>query len=316
MNALYESIIDLCNSEAGRFLLGIDDAPVVALYKNSIHQHLGGNQYKATFQVGNYYLDKLAPILTKIDIAGTYKRIEDEYDAFLHYAGYYTKPQRYPQIYLTTYQENPTAGAGRCYTNLSGAWATVRALTASNNTDGAFTAGAIKSGTDHRIFRSFAPFDTSTLTAAAEISAATLDVHRNDSHTTFYNVDSTSIHVVTTTQASVSALITDDYDTASFTSKGSLAMASTSNSAYNSITISDTSIISKTSYTKLGALNSRDQSNTAPTGENTIGSSTDPRLTITYIASSIKKALGVEYASIKKINGVAIASVKKYNSVA
>lgn len=185
---------------------------------------------------------------------------------------------------------NPNTGEGRCPNDGTGSdsFATVRgAGTCSTATDGTLILLTSTSGSTYRIHRVFLPFDTSSIPDTATITSATLDVYRDDGVTGFNNTDTTSIHVVTQTQASNTSLATSDYGNVSFTSKGSANFSSTSNGAYITITISDLTIISTTGHTKLALLTGRDQGNSAPTGANTIGfqnrsAGNPPKLTVGY----------------------------------
>ena len=140
-------------------------------------------------------------------------------------------------------------------------------------------------------YRGFEPFDTSTLPDDATVTAVTLELYRDDASEDggngFDNGDTTSAVVVASTQADPTAYANTDYNEAAFTSKGSTAFASTTNGAYFTITITDTSIISLSGYTKLAVITELDRANTQPTGENRLtwqsrAQANPPKLTVTY----------------------------------
>lgn len=186
---------------------------------------------------------------------------------------------------------NPSAGEGRTPNDGTGSdsFATVRGATiASTAVDDILILLTSTSGSTFRIHRVFLPFDTSSIGAGSTVLSATLSLYRSDAVTAFNNTDTTSIEIVTQTQASNTSLVTDDYDQVSFTSKGSINLASTSNLAYfTPVSITDLTVISTTSYTKLAILLGRDQANSQPTGVNSIGfqsrgDANPPVLTVTF----------------------------------
>lgn len=134
--------------------------------------------------------------------------------------------------------------------------------------------------------RTFLSFDTSSLSDDATVSAVTLRLYRNDSLDGFFNADTVTLHVVPSSMSDPTSLAAGDFDNLSFTSKGSLAHASTSNNAYNDITV-NVDQISLTGYTKLALIDSNTLNNVAPTGRNTIifedsAASNPPVLQVTY----------------------------------
>lgn len=181
-------------------------------------------------------------------------------------------------------------------------------------------------GTNYGIKRGFFLFDTSALTSAASISAAVISLAAQGA--AGINEDTSTIHVVSSTPASNTTLVVEDFDQVGSTSFGSLAMASwvATDTTYNAFALDANGIanISKTGVSKFATRNSRDFDNSAPTGVNDItcyfsgqaGTTTDPKLVITYTVSAIKTFNGVATASVKTVNGVAIASVKTWNGIA
>jgi hypothetical protein len=156
--------------------------------------------------------------------------------------------------------------------------------------DGAYTAQIVirtqrASASDWPIDRAYFPIDTSSL-AGKTIVSAYLKLYRDDSIATMANADTTALHIIVTTEANTSSLATSDFSLVTFTSKGSLNLSSTSNNAYNNITITDLSIINQSGYTKLGVINSLDLNNSAPTADNLFaaqarGGANPPTLVVT-----------------------------------
>ena len=149
----------------------------------------------------------------------------------------------------------------------------------------------------NNITRSFFLFDTSALTASATISAATLSlIGSSSSNSLSATAAQTAIHIVASTPASNTALVTEDYDQTGATSFGSFAFADFSTSAYNDITLDANGIanISKTAVSKFGAKAGADVNNSEPTWgstqdirisgkfADTAVTTSEPKLTVTY----------------------------------
>jgi hypothetical protein len=145
------------------------------------------------------------------------------------------------------------------------------------------------------IYRSFFLFDTSGLGAAATISAATFSVYvtaksNDDNDGTDY------IRLVTTTPASNTTLVTQDFDQISFTAQTATSpdITSISTAAYQDYTLNATGIgnVSKTGITKFGLREGHDiagsglcQNCNSGVGVNTAdqtGTTNDPKLVVTY----------------------------------
>lgn len=138
--------------------------------------------------------------------------------------------------------------------------------------------------------RHFILFDTSSLTADATISAATLTLAVSAKSDVF----SQNIDIITTTPASTTAIVEADYDQVGTTLQAtsiSIADISVGNNVFT-LNANGLASISKTSITKFGARLSCDTSNTAPTWASdtsasiTISSAT---LTVTYTLPFIPK---------------------------
>lgn len=183
------------------------------------------------------------------------------------------------------------------------------------------------------LLRSIYCFDTSALTAAATISAATMSLYGTNKSDTFTTPAAPDINIYSSAPAATNALVAGDFDSLGTTafSDTAVSYASWSTSAYNDFTFNASGIggISKTGITKTGARNANhDVANSSPTFANNksaeldgyfsnqTGTSSDPKLVVTYTSSSIKSFNGLAAASVKSVNGLAIASVKSKNGLA
>lgn len=157
-------------------------------------------------------------------------------------------------------------GAGDGHVGLQGAvFATVRGGATGDTID--YTGADVRSfcrynGANYFVYRGFFPADTSAIDDSATITAAELH--------TFLIVapasSSVTFGIVTTTQASTSQLVADDYDNVGGTALGTFTVASTDSAGTEYTgTISDLSTINKTGVTKLGIReNTYDIGNSAP----------------------------------------------------
>lgn len=150
-------------------------------------------------------------------------------------------------------------------------------------------------------------FDTSSLTSAATVSAATLSLCGNAASgdigaTKIGNLGTTPFHVCSSSPASNTALATGDYSSLGTTSFGEIAYASWSaSSVYNDFTLNASGLaaISNTGITKFGTKLGWDiagsftgsYSNSAATGyaiflADQTGTASDPKLVVTYVLSA------------------------------
>lgn len=186
---------------------------------------------------------------------------------------------------VATFNPN-TGGAGTCMNN-NASWATCRgASTSSQGTTSDLQVISVAGFYNRRIHL---PFDTSSLPDGAIINSWSLTVRRDDAIIVFGNAGSASIHVVPSTEVSSTAIASDDYDNFTNTSKGSFALASTSNGADFTINGSDTSLISVTGYTQLALITSLDLNNTTPSG-------TDAQIGLAASGGANKPVLTVDYS--------------------
>ena len=148
-------------------------------------------------------------------------------------------------------------------------------------------------GSNYIIRRGFFLFDTSSLTASATISAATLSLSSNTGNNS--NANSTSINIYATTPASNTALVSADYSQIGSTAQCDTSInISSLTSGYNDFVLNSTGLgnISKTGVSKFGGrIVERDVTSSAPTGTNyaaiyaaeQAGVTNDPKLVVTYL---------------------------------
>lgn len=182
-------------------------------------------------------------------------------------------------------------------------------------------------------------FDTSSLGASATVSAATLGMC---SDSKVGDITGSEMTITSATTASNTALANGDYQdtytngTTDFASARIAYASWVSDSAtYNTFTLnaSGYGAVSKTGISKYAWRYGWDfDGNTTGSGgsgsiattyhgilADTSGTSTDPKLVVTYTAAAgpanLKTVNGLAKASVKTINGLAIASVKTFNGL-
>lgn len=172
-------------------------------------------------------------------------------------------------------------------------WSTVRDGTTASGVQTTDTADNIRanlSGADYLINRYFMSFDTSALDDSAVISAAVLHLTADAG---VDNANSTTLVVVQSSQDSPpTALQTEDYNDLTFTSGGSINIASISANTDFDINFNATGLgfINKTGHTKIALIIGRDLDNSAPTGANRV----DIR-TVNYATEADRPTLEVTY---------------------
>lgn len=141
------------------------------------------------------------------------------------------------------------------------------------------------------IHRAFFLFDTSSIPDSATILSATFELYITAKTTT---LAAQSLVLVTSTPASNTALVTDDYEQVGTTAQSdTLALASVTTSAYNLLTLNAAGLasISKTGVTKFGLRLEADRANAEPTWASSAQAdisadfadgTNDPKLNVTY----------------------------------
>ena len=187
-----------------------------------------------------------------------------------------------------TFNPRTTDGLVRILNNTYTVWANARGASTGEGTNASTWVRTRKDGSYYKIARAFLVFDTSAIPAGAVVTASTLTLRRDDSIPgAFSDTDSTSLELVTNTQASPTSLTTADFNQVGFVSKGSVNFSATTNGQDFTITNSDQSLINISGNTQLAIITGRDQGNNAPTGDNLLGwqDSEDvnpPELSVTY----------------------------------
>jgi hypothetical protein len=147
------------------------------------------------------------------------------------------------------------------------------------------------------LVRSFLLFDTSPLTAAVTISAATLSLFGTAKSSTFST--NPNIHINATTPAATNTIATSDYSNIGGTSFANILYDNWSITAYNDFTLdaSGQANISKTGISKFGARSNWDINDSPPTWgtgyvgkingyyADQAGTTNDPKLVVTYTLS-------------------------------
>jgi len=300
-----KAILKILNSEAGRCLIGItDDLPIVRYSPDWVEMWTG--QYKngkplmkATIWTYPRVAEKILIPQTKLDIALSEYTELDPYKGFLHYSNLEPNFKKYPTIFLTApFPLNPATGEARLIFNTSStSWATARAAANAVSSDGVWDVHAL--GTvNPNIQRTLQPFNTSTI-GAMNVSAANYQAFRNDARDGFANNIGTTLDVVPSQMVDPTAAALADYSKLTFTSRGNIALASTTDATTFTITITDFTEITGTAYTKYMMVLGVDVTNTDP-GANNNQISCDnrsqtnpPKLNVTYtLAASRAGAYG------------------------
>jgi len=209
---------------------------------------------------------------------------------------------------LTAYPDT-TPGTTSCNASLDtyaqfgvASWATHHDATSANTVNR--TSGELRlwinnqgSGNFYAIGRAIMLFDTSDLTSSANVSAATLSLYEKAGADTL----SLSANIYTSTPASNTAIVGDDYDQCGTVAQSDSPMTFAtfySSSAYKDWAFNSTGVgnVSKTGISKFSWRITADAANSAPPGEtpadnyidahssDQTGTANDPKLVVTYTA--------------------------------
>jgi len=215
---------------------------------------------------------------------------------------------------LTAYpaagENSPVDGLISARNAVSSGWAATRGASAGYFTDSTGGQAKIMTGIfsdapdKYYIQRYFCLFDTAALTSGASISDAVLSVAGNGSANQNGDNDGDDyIAVITTTPASNTTLVDDDFDQVGFVEQSTqidIGVFVSTAGSYNNFTFNSTGRgnVSKTSISKFGLLEGHDILNRAYAGaaetQNAVtirtadytGTSSDPKLVITYTIST------------------------------
>lgn len=304
-------LLKIANSQVGRFLLGINDNhPIVKLSHNSFIQLVGYSKNEPLF-TGKFYCygrtaKILLPILWRSKIARSEfkKNLPFNDRTIAHFSGL-EHDRSLPQILLTVTNFYCAAGDGRVQMN-DGTFSTARNAATGVSADTSDPQNIFHgefSGAIYYFSRGFFPADTSAITSAASISAASLNFYA----TAITGVLNNTHVLCPMTAADPTVLATGDYDgydslntPAEWANRFTSAAVSTS--TYNVIDLNATGLagISKTAYTNLGTRTAFDVDNSAPltelkyitvsTSEHT-GTSQDPYIQVSFTLGSKHFAL-------------------------
>lgn len=286
-------LLNLVNTPFGREFLNIprDKQKILKFTPNSYHKLIKKDKdiltLKADFKTYDIYTEKLGLALTTYDlVSGKIIGFRDALEVFGRIVS-----GKYTGVLHTVTPFTANTGEGRLDRGNDVVFLDARNATTAN---GAGAAGVgCYSATGFYLVRGYMPFDTSSITADATITAGanTIALYRDDSQdgSGFTNADSTRVELIQTTQASNTALVAGDYDNIAFTSGGNFTLASTTNATLKTLTLNSTADtwISKTAHTKLGIITGRDFDAAAPTGSNSIwfqdrADTNKPTLSVTY----------------------------------
>lgn len=262
----YRLFLQVANSELGKHSLGVrNDYRIIKITSNSIHQFLAhekrGPLLQAMFWGSDWVLYKLAPLVEKILIANEYEKGLSPIKILEKYNN---------RIFLATATLNPQGGEQTGQRTNEPTWTSARDNATSDNTTVYPEAGSLIAGNYYN-YRAFEPFTTSSLGSGSTVTAANLQLYRDDSlefgGNGFKNDQSTSLEIVQSAQASISSYSASDYGSVTFTSKGSLAFSAIgANLSYTTINFSSLSPISTTGNTLIALITGVDLNNTSPSG--------------------------------------------------
>lgn len=228
----------------------------------------------------------------------------------------------------TTQTFYSTAGDGSIYKS-GASWDAAHDATSGSGVSAGFTyilTGPSKSTTNYFIYRSFLPFDTSSIPDDATVTSASLNVFPQ-SITNNDNDGDDFITVVQTSQANTSNLSIGDFDQAGdinnpvegINASERKDMTGIATAKYLTLNLNFTGLgwISKTDVTKLGLREGHDVKNSAFTSSSTTtsqfsrisfssseypGTTQDPYLTITYTQTTATNSLGFTTTTLQDLS--------------
>ncbi len=257
----YKQLLKLANTREGKHLLSSIGSNkvignVVSITKNSFVEHIEGDIYRGSFFSKHPVATLFLPIIEKMNIADEYRRIENITEAFGHFSGL-TETRNYPSIYLASATYNPGTSTNSPVDGYVGrsavdeAYATIRAgagndaNVGTSTSSGIYIAASTTTNQFGSIYRFIWGFDTSPLTAAATITAATITLYANEKANAIGDQVS---HIAAATPAAWTTLANSDYAQTGATSFANLSYAGVTASDNNVFTLDANGIanISKT----------------------------------------------------------------------
>ncbi|MGH2612816.1 MAG: hypothetical protein ACRDFB_07175 [Rhabdochlamydiaceae bacterium] len=290
-----KELLDLANTEAGRFLLGVKDYPIVKLTPNSVHQLIRFEGEKPIIDARFYIFNRIAKILLppveKMQIAK-----EKEYEAFLHFSNLEPKNYKYPQIFLDSSSIYPSAGVSNAegvllYSSSAWfSWATCKSQTTAtternNAEDGSLVSHTGSIGNDqYIILRYFFEIDYTSLPSGFTATEVVWNFNAR-----YYHAPTTSIDISVMCEGTQSnTLVTSDFG-AWGTDLGRDSSGLNGNQGWYSLTQNATGIAYVTSAkVKYAWVESGDFDNSAPGDlagpvfKTASDSTSPPYMTVTY----------------------------------
>src|SRR3990167_7163731 len=203
-------------------------------------------------------------------------------------------PKLAPVLLLTTFYAYTGSGDGYVGNSAGqGNWASVRSASSGSVVDYTSATGYCmitqNTGAGTLIYRSFYPFDTSSVCAGSTITLVVFEVYGSSN----YSDTTDSVNVVAGTQASVTELVLDDFDQVGSTVFSDAISLHLSNTEYNAFLLNSNGLanISKTATSKFACRGTKDINNTDPSGQanghsvyfsEQAGTSKDPLLAVEY----------------------------------
>ena len=249
-----------------------------------------------------------------------FKRIQDKYEAFLHYSELEKRNYKYPQVYLASPETfNPGSGVqNRLYYDAAASWAAAR--------DAASGGGATQINLIARvnfidpnwyISRVGECFNTASLDNDIDVTAAVIEFYINY----IADADSADTDIVSFNPTNPASLVAADYNKSKHgtTPYASKSLATTLIDTYNAWTLNKAGrdAVNLTGYSNYSVRSSRDTDDAPPTGRDQIGgdnnnSGNPEKLIVTYGAGpvGVKTLNELAIASIKTVNDVAVGSIK------
>lgn len=256
------------------------------------------------FGPGHEFFFHNPPVSTKqgvLDLTGTFEAMVGSAVELSHRRGDDSDDDPVLTVYPDPGNPGTTSCDGDIGVNVASSWSSAHSTATCTDCSGSTTltteSSVDSSGTQFSCIRTLLLFDTSSLTAGATISSATMSVK---TQTQVFDFDgSDSVQVVTSSPASNTTYSTSDYGSFGTTDQATaISIGSMSGNAYQTWTLNSTGLsnISKTSVTKFALRTNKDVSNSAPTpqgggsggclvfwnsADNT-GTTSDPHLDVTY----------------------------------
>ena len=204
-----KQLLQLVNTEAGRYLVGIKDKDIIVkIVPHGFHQLRDSRENKPIIEAKFFFDYKcrvIAETLTKMDIAGLSK-----YESFLHFSGLERQNYKYPQIYLDSFSSSTFLGGAGDIVYTHATFSNWRNDSTGTTSSGSFEAFCDKSsGGSYTGKRLYLPIDTSSMGAGAIVTVGTFTFDGNRS----LGAPSENIilRITETAQSTTSSLATSEW---------------------------------------------------------------------------------------------------------